>query len=62
MVNFPEWIEQNNDGETIVRRMQRGVAYERKAQCDLAVESRKTLRNFLRCEKIKQGGQGKHTS
>ena len=55
MINFTEWIGQNNDGEIILNRMIRGINYERKKQCDLAAESRKTLRNILGNEKLLHG-------
>jgi hypothetical protein len=41
--------------ETIVRRMQRGIADEKNKQCDLAAESRRKLGNILRNEKVLQG-------
>ena len=56
MMNFTEWIGQNNDGGTIIRRMTRGIADERNKQCDLAADSRKTLRDILRHEKLLHGG------
>ena len=56
MINFTEWIGQNNDGETIIRRMTRGITDEKNKQCDLAVESRKVLRDTLKHEKMILGG------
>ena len=56
MMNFTEWIGQNKDGETVTNRMTRGISYEKNKQCDLAVESRKMLRDTLRREKMILGG------
>ena len=56
MINFTEWIGQNNDGEIVLNRMTRGIADERNKQCDLAADSRKTLRDILRHEKLLHGG------
>ena len=56
MQNFTEWIEQNGDGETIIRRMTRGIAYEQKKQHDLATDSRRKLRDTLRNGKLLHGG------
>jgi hypothetical protein len=52
MMSFTDWIGQNSDGETIIRRMTRGIAYEKNKQCDLAAESRKMLRDTMRHEKM----------
>ena len=48
IMNFVTWTKNTSDGVTIIRQMQRGVAYEKRGRCDLAVESRKTLSNHLR--------------
>ena len=53
---FTEWLEQNSDGETIIRRMKRGIEDEKNKQCDLAADSRKTLCNTLSCERQKYEG------
>jgi hypothetical protein len=55
IMNFITWIENANDGVTIIRQMQQGVSFEKKRRCDLAIESRKKLRNHLRSEKIRYG-------
>ena len=55
-MSFTDWIGQNNDGETIINRMTRGIADEKNRQCDLAAESRKMLRDTLRIEKMIHGG------
>ena len=52
VMNFITWIENASDGETIIRQMQRGVAYEKRGRGDLAIESRRTLRDTLRHEKL----------
>jgi hypothetical protein len=56
VLSFIDWIGQNNDGETIIRRMTRGIDYEKNKQCDLAIESRKMLCDTLRHEKMILGG------
>jgi hypothetical protein len=56
LMSFTEWIGQNNDGETVINRMTRRIAYEKNKHCDLAAESRKMLRDILRHEKMIHGG------
>ena len=56
LMSFTDWIGQNNDGETIINRMTRGIADEKNRQCDLAAVSRKMLRDTLRIEKMIHGG------
>ena len=56
MWNFTEWIDQNSDGETIIRRLTRGIADEKNKRYDLAADSRKILHDTLRQEKMIHGG------
>jgi hypothetical protein len=45
---FSEWVIQSKEGAVIVNKMNRGIAYEKKWRCELAMESRRTLCDLLR--------------
>ena len=40
--HFSEWVTQSREGAVIINKMNRGIAYEKKWRCELAMESRRT--------------------
>ena len=50
---FSEWVIQSKEGAVIVNKMNRGIAYEKKWRCELAMESRRTLCDLLRDKQLK---------